>query len=202
MEKTLQTSEIFIEVQATGIDKASTTLGNDIKDIKEIELSPVSYQKIIIMISILLIVIGLLVYFRLKNQKVIIPEVIITPYEKAIQGISTLKEVELTTEEEQKRYYFKISEIIRLYIEEEFDFPASDRTNEEIRKNVSKIKVFTQSNRNTFLEILTKADLVKFANIQPSIEDGQNILIATESFIEEIAPKPEPTESNEEESFL
>ena len=48
-EKTLQTSEIFIEVQAVGTDKTSTALGNDIKDIKEIELSPVSYQKIIIM---------------------------------------------------------------------------------------------------------------------------------------------------------
>ncbi|MBT6325986.1 MAG: hypothetical protein HOJ35_08450 [Bdellovibrionales bacterium] len=87
-------------------------------------------------------------------------------------------------------------------MEEEFDFPASDRTNEEIRKNVSKIKVFTQSNRNTFLEILTKADLVKFANIQPSVEDGQSILLATENFIEEIYPRPESTESKEEESFL
>jgi hypothetical protein len=201
-EKTLQTSEIFIEVQAVGTDKTSTALGNDIKDIKEIELSPVSYQKIIIMISILLIVIGVLVYLRLRKQKVIVPEVTISPYEKAIQGLSILRQIELTTEEDQKKYYFKISEIIRLYVEEEFDFPASDRTNEEIRKNVSKIKVFTQSNRNTFLEILTKADLVKFANIQPSIEDGQSILLATENFIEEIYPRPESTESKEEESFL
>lgn len=110
-----------------------------------------------------------------------------TPYQRAKDKLKELTSKRLLEEDKIKEYYIELSDIVRVFIEEEFKIPATQMTSNEIikkLKNDFKIEIIIALRE--FLEI---SDLVKFAKYIPQIErinkntkDAENIIEMLNNF--------------------
>jgi hypothetical protein len=73
--------------------------------------------------------------------------------------------------------------IIRTYLEARYGIPALENTTEEILSAL-RSKWLTSSNNKLLMEILTLADLVKFARAEPSSEVHSSTLQQAKVFVE------------------
>lgn len=153
----------------------------------------------VILLNILLIALVIYIIRRVKNLRPLTKRIVINPptpaHQQALADFAEIQTENPNTEEELKTYYDKITDILRRYIEERFSFNAKELTTEEI---VSKL---TDTNNATALrelkEILTTADLVKFAKYQATLtETNRSVALAldyvnTTRVADEELPKPE-----------
>ncbi|MGC8867724.1 MAG: hypothetical protein ACP5PA_05900, partial [Elusimicrobiales bacterium] len=90
------------------------------------------------------------------------------PYERAMDSMRDLISKNLVEQNRIKEFYFELSDIIRKYIEEEFNVCATQMTsNELVRKLKNEFSIEIIIKLKEFLEI---SDLVKFAKYIPEIE--------------------------------
>lgn len=133
-----------------------------------------------ILIFLLLLLLAYLIYKKLKRknietstQKVIDTR---TPYQRAIDKIEETINSGIV-EENVKKYYTRLSDIFRKYIEEEFNINALEMTTNDIIKNIknfAKIEMVIKTR-----DFLDACDLVKFAKYIPeksNIENDTKIL--------------------------
>lgn len=123
-------------------------------------------------------------------------EIILDPYEEAIQGIMMLKSKELWAHNQIKQYYTELSEILRKYLWRVYGISTAEKTSDEILEQFKSViggDRMYQELRN----ILLTADLAKFAKYQPSGDENLRFLFTTQEFIEEHKPAPEFTNSKE-----
>ena len=139
---------------------------------------------------------------RYMNNKPIIRIVKIKP--KLPSHVVALKEIERIKSDDKwrtgglsKEYYTELTDAIREYLNDRFGFNATEMTTGEIIDNLMRV-----SDKETFKELeelLTMADLVKFAKFEPAMnENDRNILNAIEfvnrTKIVESEENPQPTE--------
>jgi len=84
-----------------------------------------------------------------------------------------------------KDFYFRLSEILRRYLEAIRGFPAAEYTVEEIARYVQEAK------DRQLLVLLRQADLVKFADDAPTAARKDDELRAALAYIRATAPPPE-----------
>ena len=154
---------------------------------------------LLIVLNILLVALIVYLYKNVKKNKPVTKRIVITPptpaHQLALADFDKIKAEKPETEDELKVYYDKITDVLRKYIEDRFAFNAKELTTEEI------INKLTQTNDETALrelkEILTTADLVKFAKYQTSItEANRSVALAldyvnTTRLSDEELPRPE-----------
>ncbi|MEZ5071691.1 MAG: hypothetical protein R2751_12175 [Bacteroidales bacterium] len=106
----------------------------------------------------------------------------------AFRELDQLKEARLWEKGEVKRFYTRLTEISRQYIERQYGIPAMEQTSEEI------LNSFRRENRDDTLlddmlrELLGMADLVKFAKEEPSAVENQSNLNAVYIFVQKTYP--------------
>ena len=211
----LSSPEIFVEVKneeakvsqgknkglGSGREKKQET---GLRDIKPLTVSPSKTPFYLLGGLLTLIILGLLVYYfwkRKGNQKEVLP--LTPPHERALSDLERLKEglSSLSDYSKRKKFYFSLSDIVRSYVEDSYKFPAKERTQEEIRRDIDLLKAIETSQQRAFLGILKEADLVKFANITKSEKEGEGLLEDAMNFVLETMPKKIENE-NEEDSVL
>jgi len=119
----------------------------------------------------------------------------------AFRSLDKLKEDKLWESGQVKRYYTRLTEISRHYIERQYGIPAMERTTEEI------LEAFRRSNTEDpvldeiLKDLLELADLVKFAKEDPQPVDNQTNLNNAYLFVQKTYPMffTELTEKKEEE---
>ncbi|MGN1257578.1 MAG: cell wall anchor protein, partial [Candidatus Limisoma sp.] len=88
-------------------------------------------------VVLILLAIGLYIYYRIKKGKPIrlpfvpVPKVL-PPYEEAMQALSELKGQSLWQNGQEKEYYSKITDILRHYINRRFGVEAMEMTTTQI----------------------------------------------------------------------
>ena len=75
-----------------------------------------------------------------------------------------LEELHLIEKGEEKQYHSRISDIIRLYLEYRFSYYAMESTTEQIQDEVGRLEL-TMAAREILMDLLRRADLVKFAKM-------------------------------------
>ncbi|MEE2744004.1 MAG: hypothetical protein VYD54_08865 [Bdellovibrionota bacterium] len=206
-KKSVTSSEIFVEVKANPVQKKEEGKkeAQDIRDIKSLKKAPFPIHLVYSLIGGLLalgaILFGAYWWKRKNNKELMIP--LIPPHKKALDDLAALKMKthSISDHLNRKKFYFSISDIVRSYVEESYEFPAKERTQEEIKKEISHLKSLDFEHQKVFLGILREADLVKFADIERDEEQGKGILKNAETFVLETMPK-EPNGENEEDSVL
>ena len=119
-------------------------------------------------------------YFNKKKKTVVVKKNIQTPaHVLALNALKKLENKKLINKKDIKEYYSSISEIIRRYIENRFNFPALELTTYEIldiiTANIKKEDTISLKN------ILEISDLVKFAKkIPDQNENIKNLNLATD----------------------
>jgi len=159
-----------------------------------------------------LVIIGLIIYFALKKKKEVEEEIIIpalAPFEEAIQKFHELDEKLLWQNNEIKKYYSELTEIIRAYIERELKVPALESTTDELIEtltdfNDSEAISTTKETIKKLRNILREADLVKFAKSKPMSEQIEFNRKEAEEVVVELKPEtieevPETKTEDEDE---
>ena len=170
---------------------------------KDVQDNPFAWSewRPLFLTSLLLIVIlcvTIYLYVRLRDNKPIVklPRIVkrLLPHEKAMKEIEKIKAEHIANSENQKEYYTRLTDTLRIYIEERFGFKAMEMTSTEI---ISRLQTSgDQEMIDELRQLFTTADLVKFAKYSAlSNENDANLVHAIEyinATKQENVPEKEP----------
>src|ERR1017187_5119286 len=84
-----------------------------------------------------------------------------------------------------------VSDTIRTYLEERFDFHAPERTTEEFLHELRGTDLLSSEQKEKLGEFLERCDLVKFAKYEPVEPELRDLHSSALRLVEETEPKPE-----------
>ena len=155
----------------------------------------------------LLLIAGLVYYLknRRKNEEVQEEsDVSLPPYEEAIDRLHKLDSKLLWQNNEIKKYYSELTEIIRSYLEKELKIPALEITSFELIKMLDSFKEAStiEIDKETIKKLkalLDEADLVKFAKSKPLSHEIEEDRRDAEDILNNLKPKPLTEETEDDE---
>lgn len=184
------TSPIPIFVHGVGVDQAQ-----EIKDIKPPLSVPITFAEILpyLIGFITVLLLGFLLYYLIKKRQQkdiwkIFSEPKRPPYEIAIDALRSLEAEKLWQRGEVKFYHSKLTDIIRIYIEERFNIKAMESTTDEILADFSHHSEFNGQSQSLLKQMLTLADFVKFAKQQPLPDENDASIKQAFEFVEKTKP--------------
>ncbi len=199
--KPFDTDSIRIEVFNVLVDTMKQKMFH-IKPALEVKEPPFDFEKAMYWMVPLLIVIivGILLFFRRRKKKREAAEEQLPPYEEAIEALKELDHSHFLANDNSKRYYSELTEILKRYIGREVDDSALESTSNELIERLILHKDsgnfdFDSETIKKIDAILKRADLIKFAKMKE--QEGQAKV--DRSVVEDIINEtkeiiPEPTE--------
>ena len=128
---------------------------------------------------------SILIYILKKNKKAEkeIEEIEekIDPFSEALEQIN-----QLTTASPRlapKPFIFKLSEILRLYVERQFKLPAMEKTGEEFLVEISSHPLLKQKFESTLSDFISKSDLIKYSPTEFADKELELLLESAKDFI-------------------
>jgi hypothetical protein len=146
---------------------------------------------------LLLFIVSLLIFMRLKSEKPIVFKVKIVKripaHQKALNSIEEIKAKSTTvTVDDAKAYYTHLTDTLRRYMMERFGFNAMEMTSAEI---ISRLRQEEDQKKIDELTMLFEtADLVKFAKYSVGVSENDHNLISAIDFINTTKQENAPTE--------
>ncbi len=182
--KTIIKSEpVTLTVLSNLGDKPAEAQLKPIMDIMPITPLWLKYLPWILGFIIIASIIGGIIWWRKKRQREMEEIQALKPaHIIAQEAIRNLQTDSLFDKGQYKEFYFRLSEIIRQYLEKIRDFPAAEYTTEEIAKQI-KNDVDTR-----IVPLLREADLVKFADAIPSPARKDEDIKAALGYIKDSSP--------------
>ena len=198
---------VLINVATVSVD----TTKQKMFPIKSIQSEPLVYDDFkpyLIWVVLALLLIGLLIYYLKTRKKPETKEIdtinTLPPFEEALEKLQELDNKLLWQNNEIKKYYSELTEIIRVFIEKELEIPALEITTFELVSLLSDYN--TPKNINITKEtvrkldaLLQEADLVKFAKSTPLSHEIEEDRRVAEKVLNDLKPIPliEETKENE-----
>jgi len=159
----------------------------ELKDIKEPIEEPIGWSDIwpwIISILIICLIIYLIkkYAFTKKDRKITIkPKVIIPADIVALEELDELEKAKLWEDGHIKEYHSQLSEIIRKYTENRFEFIALELTTKEILEEIK--LTLNKEQLNNLKTLLQRADLAKFAKGKPDKTENLESMSLARKFV-------------------
>ncbi|MBT8219675.1 MAG: hypothetical protein KJP00_07620 [Bacteroidia bacterium] len=177
-------NNIPITVQTIQTD--STSLA-PIREIKEEPITIRDFIPYIIGAAVMFALIGLIYWWirrpkmeedeAVEEKKEIIPAHVI-----ALEKLKSLRDQELWQKGEQKEYHSQLTYIVREYLENRYGITALESTTYEIEQDLESVD-FDSKFKDNLREMLSIADLVKFAKAESSEEINKRIIEQAEEFV-------------------
>ncbi len=137
-------------------------------------------------LGILTLCAGLYLWRRwLKKQAAAKPIRTIPPHERARQKLQQA----LPLIYEPVPFIILVSDTIRHYLEERFDFHAPDRTTEEFLYELQNTQFLTPDQKQSLGDFLTRCDLVKFARYEPTEAELRELYDSANRLVDETEPQ-------------
>jgi hypothetical protein len=175
-----------VKITVTGFDAASTTeadLGR-ITVLDPVELPrPWSWWWIMPVAAVLLI--PLLAWSRRSRRGSGAEAFVPLPHEWAWRQIALLIADDLIGRGRVQEFYYRISDIVRGYIERRFAVSAPEMTTEEFLEAAASDPRFTPDHRAELSRFSEACDLVKYARHVPQSGESDTLLAATRRFIDQ-----------------
>lgn len=188
MTDTLFTNSFAVKVMP--VEPDSTGLSG-IKDIYEQPFNPGYYKKYIPhVIGFLLFIAALVFWLRQRKSKRGVPEIIeipLLPHEWAAKALDDLAERKLWQKGEIKEHYTYLTDILREYLERRFAIHAREQTSDEILVQLRKQHLSNSLLADTE-ELLSVADLIKFAKADPGMDIHAATIERVRKFVIETIP--------------
>ncbi|MGA3163042.1 MAG: hypothetical protein ABSD77_02425 [Verrucomicrobiota bacterium] len=96
-----------------------------------------------------------------------------------------------------KPFCILVSDTIRFYLEERFDFHAPERTTEEFLRELGGTDLLSPEQKESLGGFLGSCDLVKFAKYEPREPELRELHGSAVRLVEETEPKPMPATTEE-----
>src|SRR6266480_1234050 len=119
-----------------------------------------------------------------KKRLQIPPIPIIPPHVRARQKL----EEALALIGQPREFCILVSDTIRRYLEERFDFHAPERTTEEFLYELQSTNLLLPDQKESLGEFLNRCDLVKFAKYEPREPELRDLHAAALRLVEETEP--------------
>ncbi len=203
-DKVFYTDSLAVKVFDVAVDTTKQKM-YDIKPIVPVEKSHSDLLKKLLWIFLILAVIGLALYWFLFRKKQLSEDekmALLPPYDRALLELQKLEESKYLIQSEYKQYYSELTNIVRLYLEEEVHVSAMESTTDELIEKLEMLKdtgglELDKTTITQFKQVLKTADLVKFAKSEPDTKTAER----DRNKIEEVVHKtkealPEPTEED------
>ena len=170
----VKTQEIALNVRTVQVDSTKTFF-----DIKGPMDAPISWREVLPYILGLLglAIVAFLVWYFIKKYKSrkteYEPEKPKEPaHVIAFRELDKLKEEKLWQNDKIKLYYTRLADILRTYLWHRYDIKTLERTTDEILDSLKNSGFSNDELFNKIEQILKTADLVKFARMQPILEEN------------------------------
>ena len=188
--QTVTTSEIFVEVESVLPTEGGAEDIRGLKPLRKVR-SPVPWLQIAVgLVLILLVAAGVWWYLRRRaRRRDEVP--VIPPHELAFESLNALRETDFDDPLAVRRFYFQISEVIRVYVEGRFGMNATDLTTEEILSNLAHLQELDGEQHEVLEGFLLDSDQVKFAHRDPSQGEIETIYERALGFVEATQPVAE-----------
>ncbi|SDQ11250.1 BatD family protein [Flagellimonas zhangzhouensis] len=177
----------------------------DIKPLIAVERSRAQFWLTILYIVLGLAIIGGLVYWFFLRKKPLTEEekeALLPPYDRAILELKKLENSRYLIQDEYKQYYSELTNIVRMYLEEDVHVTAMESTTSEL---ITKLEMLRDAGElkleddtlQQFQKILQTADLVKFAKSKPATSVAEQDRLLVEQIVTQTHDGlPEPTEED------
>lgn len=183
-KKQIKSEPLFILVKSVG---ASESDKEDIRGLKPpIDVKGGYWTYLLILPILALLGAGGFLYYRQRARGLAlpkIPEELQKPaWEVALFELESLRNSNLLEKKQIKKYFIVLSDIVRKYIERRFEITTLDRTTEEIKGEIKKLKLDSKVTVSIY-DLLSFCDLVKFAKYVPASEEIEKSLNAAYDII-------------------
>ena len=196
------TDSLRVDVATVPVDTINQKM-YDIKELMVVEKSLSGWWKTLLGILIGLLIVGVLLYWFVLRKKPLTEEekvALLPPYDRALIELKKLENSKYLIQDEYKKYYTELTNIVRSYLEEDVHVSALESTTDELIDKLEMLKDAGEleiegDTLTQFKRILQTADLVKFARSRPETSIAEQ----HRKSIEQIVIKthealPEPTE--------
>lgn len=147
---------------------------------------------------VLIVVIGGILLYITRKKNVVIPLIPrkkpIPPYALAMKQLAMLKEEKLCDKGQEKEFYTRLTDILRIYIDTRFGINAMEMTSSQIIDALNR-NTETKEPNKYMKQILEIADFVKFAKVRPLPDDNAKSFNWATQFV--IDTKPMETEEED-----
>jgi hypothetical protein len=164
---------------------------NDIRAIRPPIQIPNGWMGIIFALALVALAVAAWFGWRLWRRKSLEPVVVpvIPPHERARRKL----EEALALISQPKPFCILVSDTVRLYLEERFDFRAPERTTEEFLHELKATDLLTPDQKQSLGEFLAVCDMVKFARYEPGPTELRALHDSAVRLIDETEPAPPPS---------
>jgi len=198
-EETVATNEVAVEVK--GVLKEGE-VASDIKDIRPPLDVPTNFKRLILWLSagIATLLISGAVFWLLWKRKGAqkTPEMKLpprAPHEVAYELLDKLANEGLIAKGLVKEYYYRLTDIMRHYIEGRFGLLAPERTTEEFLAEMAHANTLDKSHKVLIQEFLNHCDMVKYAKYGPSLLEIEETYSVARRLIDETKDAGEKLDS-------
>ena len=183
-----------------------------LNDIKPIQKAPFSWKDLLsllwipLIILILLAIIGAIIYLIIKKNKkgyFFTPPPLLPPHLRAMKSLDKIKEEKIWQQERYKEFYTQLTDVLRRYINERYGINSLEMTSGEIL-SIIRTKAEEDSVYNNLKQVLSVADLVKFAKYKPFNDENDLSLMNSYFFVNQtkeddpLPDKPENGDGNKQ----
>lgn len=134
------------------------------------------------LLLVLLLFVGWRRLRKAKKEKLPPP---VPPHQLAHQDLDRLLASGLLDQGELAVFFRELSDILRHYIEARFSVRAPEQTTEEFLQAMAATPAFRLEDRALLQDFLTHCDLIKFARLEPTMQEGRDRLQLCRRFIDE-----------------
>jgi hypothetical protein len=173
-------------------------VANDIRDIKPPVEIPNGWEWLWWTLGTLAVLTLLLLAWRYCLKRV--TRVSMAPPVPAHIRAKQMLEKALEIIAQPKSFCILVSDTIRLYLEERFDFRAPERTTEEFLYELQATDLLTVEQKESLGRFLESCDLVKFAKYEPVESELRELHSAALQLVEETTPQMETPAPGEEQT--
>lgn len=173
------------------ISSASQTATNaTLRDIKEPLPISSGWEWVLWVLGVLALatLIAFLIFWWLRKKSEVPPKIIVPPHVRARQRLQEA----LALLAQPKPFVTAVSDALRTYLEERFDFRAPERTTEEFLYELGDTPRLSKRQKESLGEFLQCCDLVKFAKYEPREPELRDLHTSALRLVEETEPPPEP----------
>jgi hypothetical protein len=195
------TDSILVQVSTVEVDTITKEI-YDIKPLIPIEKNSADIPFLVWILLGGLILAGLAYWFFFKKKTLSEDEkeALLPPYDRALLELKRLENSRYLIQDEYKKYYSELTDIVRSYLEEDVHISALESTTGQL---ISKLEMMKDAGAlrieaetiDQFKKILETADLVKFARSKPASTKAEQDRKAIEQIVIKTKEAiPEPTE--------
>ncbi len=140
------------------------------------------------------VVAGLWWLYRRRKRREQEPRVV-PPHEKALTALDALLSERLLETGLVQQFYLRLSNVVRVYIEDRFGLRAPEQTTEEFLGGLASTDQISPTHRQLLRRFLQQADMVKFARFEPGDDETGGAVRAARQFVEQTVPEETITAS-------